>query len=287
MGELAAQYGYAAAFFKSDAELKKLIEQAVKGQWSTAKFQAKFQATKWYRSNSASTRTWLELEARDPKEASRRLAEQQRAIRSQANQLGISLSSGRVKKMARDALLMGWSDQLITDAIANEFDYEPGRTSGQTATLETFIKGTAADYAVRVSDGRVGNWLGKALRGDWDEDNIADMIRDQARSRYPGLVEQIDKGLTVADVAEPYRQSYSTLLETGFDSVDLFDPLIQKALQGTRSGTSKAGEPPEVQNLYDFERGLRQDARWMHTNNARKSVMDSTIGVLKDWGLYG
>lgn len=286
LGELSAQYGYAAAFFKSDAELRRLIEAAVKGQWSTAKFQAKFQASKWYRKHTAATRTWLELEARDPKEAAQRIAEQTRAVKAQANQMGISLSSGRAKKMAREALMMGWSAQLITDAIVDEFDYDPGETAGQAATMETFINRLAGDYGVRVSESRIGDWLGKTLRGDFTEDNLTDMVTDMARARYPGLAEFLDQGKTVADVAEPYRESYSRLLETPFETVDLFDPLMQKALQGTRSGTAKQGEPPEMQNLYDFERTLRRDSRWQFTNNARQSAMDSTIGVLKDWGLY-
>lgn len=286
MGELAAQYGYAAAFFKSDSELRKLIQQAVKGQWSTAKFQAKFQATKWYRQHSADTRTWLELEARDPKEAAQRVKEQTAAIRQQANQMGISLSYKRAKKMARESLLMGWNDQFVTRAIVDEFDYEPGKTSGETASLETFIKETAGNYGVRVSDGRVGNWIGKTLRGAFTEDHITDLLTDQARSRYPGLANYFDQGLTTADVAEPYRQSYSNLLETPFETVDLFDPLIQKALQGTRNEKAKPGDPPDIMNLYDFETRVRKDGRWQFTNNARKSAMDSTLGVLQDWGLY-
>lgn len=285
LDELAAQYGYAAAFFRSDAELRKLIQQAVKDQWSTAKFQAKLMASKWYRKHTASARTWLELEARDPKEASSRVAEQTRAIRAQANQMGISLSSGRVKKMAREALMMGWSAQLITDAVADEFKYDPGETSGQAASMETFIKRTAGDFGVRVSDSRVGDWLGKTLRGDFTEDNITDLVADMARSRYPGLNEFIDQGKTVADVAEPYREAYSRLLEVPFETVDLFDGIVQQALQGTRSATAKAGDPLQVQSLYDFERTLRRDSRWQFTRNARQSAMDTTIGILRDWGL--
>lgn len=285
LGELAAQYGYAAAFFKSDPELQKLIKQAVKEQWSTSKFQAKFQASRWYRKHNASTRTWLELEARDPKEAANRIAEQTRTIRNQANQMGVSLSRGRAKKMAREALMMGWNPQLITDAIVSEFEYDPGETAGQAATMETFIKSTAGDYGVRVSDSRVGNWLTRTLRGDFTEDSIVDMVTDMARSRYPGLTEFLDQGKTVADVAEPYRESYSRLLEVPFETVDLFDPMLQKALQGTRGPQAKEAEPPQIQTLYDFERNVRKDNRWQYTNNARNAAVDSTIGILRDWGL--
>jgi hypothetical protein len=154
--------------------------------------------------------------------------------------------------------------------------------------METFIKATAADYGVKVSDSRTGDWLGRTLRGDFTEENIVDLVTDMARTRYPGLAELLDQGRTVADVAEPYRDSYARLLEVPFSTVDLFDPMLQKALQGTRSTATKtnASEPPQIQNLSDFERGLRRDSRWQFTNNAKQATMDATIGVLRDWGLH-
>ena len=92
MEELAVQYGFAAAFFNSDPELKKLIQAAVKGQWSSAKFQAKFMATKWYRSREASVRQWADLMARDPKEAQNKINERKAELSDQFTQLGITVS---------------------------------------------------------------------------------------------------------------------------------------------------------------------------------------------------
>lgn len=285
MKELAAQYGYAAALFKSDPELKKLIEKAVKGQWSTARFKAELMNTKWYRNHTASARAWLELEASQPAEAKKRIDDQLKAIKQMASQMGIALSTSRARKMARESLMMGWNQQTLINAIVDEFEYKPGKTSGATATLEAFIKRNAADFGVTVSDSRVGEWLARALRGDITDDHLLDMIRDMARSKYPGLAPYIDQGMTVADVAEPYLQSYSQILEVPIESVTLFDPLVQRALQGTQSA-AKPGEPPRLQSLFEFERELRRDSRWQYTKNAHKATMDATLTILKDMGLF-
>src|SRR5687768_4278283 len=89
--ELAAQYGYAASFFFSNAELKTLITRAVKEQWTAAKFQAKFQTTKWFRTHSSSVRTWIELAKRDPAEYNRRKAERNAELQTRATQMGVTL----------------------------------------------------------------------------------------------------------------------------------------------------------------------------------------------------
>lgn len=284
MKELAAQYGYAATLFKSDKELERLIKRAVDQQWTTSRFQAEFMSTKWYQRHTAAARTWLELEARDPSTAQKRVDDQTARIRREANQLGIALSTSRARKMARESLMLGWNEQTLTNAIVDEFEYRPGRTSGMTATLETFINNAASDFGVQVSGNKIGDWIGKTLRGDFTDDHLADMIRDMARSKYPGLQQYFDRGLSTADIAEPYLQSYAQLLELPDDSVTVFDPLVQQALQGVR-GTAKPDDPPQLQTLYDFERTLRKDSRWQHTNNARQSTMNATLGILQDWGL--
>jgi hypothetical protein len=105
-----------------------------------------------------------------------------------------------------------------------------------------------------------------------------------ARSKYVGMQKYLDAGVTVRDVGSNYIQSYSKLLEVNPDTVELDNPLIQKALQGTPD--AKTGVP-QMQTLYDFERQVRQDPRWAKTQNAHTEMTNATIGVLRDMGLYG
>jgi hypothetical protein len=285
MATLSAQYGYAAAFFNSDPELASLISQAVQGQWTPDKFRAAFMASNWYRGHSADFREWFELSARDPAEANDRVADQMIKIKALANQSGISIDPTRLRQMATDSLMWKWPDAMLQEMVAAEWTYKPGGTTGGAASLETRVRQLANDYGIDVSNTQMADWVGGSLAGRYTEDHLNDFVRDIARSKYPGLNGYIDAGMTVRQIAAPYIQSYSSILEQSPDVVSLNDPSIQRALQGV---PAKDGTPPvKAVSLYDFERDLRRDPRWLKTKNARESVTTSALGILRDWGIYG
>lgn len=286
LAELAAQYGYAAQFFMSDPELKSLITKAVAQQWTADRFRAAFMATKWYRTKSAGTRSWLELESRDPVEAAQRLSNQGIMIRNMANRMGVGFGTARLRQIARDSLMFGWTDEALQRIIAAEWHYKPGGdTTGQAATLENMIRGSANDYGVTISDSQVGKLLQGALNGTYTEDSLQDYVRDMARSKYPGLAKYLEQGFTTRQVAEPYIQSYSNILEQNAETVQLNDPTIQKALQGLAPNKPNQTDA-QAMTLYEFERGLRKDPRWRKTKNARESMTNAALSVLQDWGIY-
>lgn len=283
LGELAAKYGFAAQFFNSDRELQNLINQAVAGQWTADHFKAAFMATEWYRTKNADLRQWIELETRDPATASQRVAQQLEVIKAKAVELGVTTDPARLQQMARDSLMFGWSEQGLKDALAAEWTYvKSGGTSGGAATNEDRIRQAAFDYGIPLSDGQVGDYVGGMMTGRYSAESVTDFIRDQARAKYPGLGAMLEMGFSVRQVADPYVSSYSRLLERSPETVDLQDPLIQKALQG------QPGERgmPQMQSLYDFERGLRKDPRWLQTSNAHDEVNSAMTTVLRDFGLY-
>lgn len=319
MEELAAQYGYAAAFFGSDPELKALIQQAVSGQWTADKFRASLMASQWYRRWSDSTRAWSELSNRDPAEAAKRIADKARKMQQTANQQGISISQARLNQMATASLTFGWDDLTEQQAVAAEWSYKPGDTTGGAATLEVRVKQMADEYGVTLSDAQIGDFIGGTMSGKYTEDNVADFLRDTARSKYPGLQQYLDVGMTVKQVAAPYLQSYANILEIAPETVSVNDPYVQRALQGqnpakpsrpgnnglgykavgaatgSTGGTGTAGGsttgpqvmPVQTQSLYDFERDLRKDPRWLQTKNAKNEMQNTALGVLRDFGIYG
>ncbi len=283
---LAASYGYAAAFFNSDPELQDLISQAVAGQWSADKFRAELMASDWYRDHSAAQRVWIELEARDPQEAETRITNQMTKLKQQANQLGVTITDARLRTIARDSLMLGFPDEKIKELIAAEWSWGgPGSTTGTMATLENHMRQLASDYGVTVSDSQLTQYLSGVISGAMTEDHFADYARDMARSKYPGIGQWLDMGMTVRQVAQPYLQSYSQILERNADTIDLNDSLVQRALQG-QQGTG-GQQPTQAMTLYDFERQLRADPRWQYTANAHRSMQQATSQILRDFGIVG
>lgn len=279
---LAASLGFAQAFFSADPELKALLQKAVAAQWDSAQFQAAFMNTKWYRARQASVRQWADLTTRDPKEAQAKIAERSQELSDQFTQLGVTLSARNLSQLAVESLQYAWSDAQLKNVLASYI--HSGNLGGTAATLEDQIRQVAGDYGLKVSDSQVTPYVVGLINQSYSMDNITDFFRDMARSKYPGMGQFLDKGYTVRQVAQPYVQSYSQLLETDPDTVDLNDSLIQKALQGNQTDPTK---PPAMQSVYQFEQAVRGDSRWLQTKNAHQSMTSAAMGIARDWGLVG
>lgn len=282
--EMAASLGFSKAFFYSDSELKKLIQQAVRGQWSPQKFQAAFMKTRWFRARSASVRQWTDLITRDPAEAKAKISDRKLELADMVSQLGLKVSDKQLSKMATDSLKFSWTQAETQNILAGMVTYTPGQMGGTPATLEMQFKQLAGDYGLQVSDKNIGDWINGMLSERYTEDNIRDMLRDMAKSKYAGMASYLDKGFTVKDVASNHLSSYARLLEVDDNTVDMMDPVIQKALQGTPD--PKTGVPA-MQTLYEFERSVKKDPRWLKTKNARNDMTDAAMGIARDWGLVG
>lgn len=283
MEELAVQYGFAAAFFNSDPELKSLIQQAVKGQWSPQKFQAKFMNTNWYRTREASVRQWQDLMARDPAEAQNKINESKAWLSDQFTQLGITIDEATLNSLAVQRLQWSWSDSQTQDILASYIKYDPGQTGGTVAAIETNIKNLAYQYGVDVSNAQMQDWITGIVSQKYTEDSLTDYIRDMAKSKYGGMMGYLDTGMTVRQVAAPYLQEFGRLMETDPNTVDLNDPLVAAALQGQID--PKTGQP-QMMTVAQMQKAIKKDQRWLYTANAKKDMTDLGLGILQDMGLY-
>lgn len=280
--EIAARYGFVAAFFNADPELAKLLNDAIRGNWTNERFQGVFMNTKWYRSRSASIRQWADLETRDPAELEAKVRERQLELYDQFSQMGIETSFGQTRSIAYQSLKFAWSDAQVRDVVASVMMERGGWTGGTAATMEMQVRQLAGDYGIQVTDDQVTGYVHGLINESYTEDNIRAYLKDMAKSKYTGMSSYLDQGMTVRDVAQPYISSYANLLEVGAETIDLNDSLVQQALQGA---PAKPGEPPQMQSVYQFERALRRDPRWLRTKNARQSAVDAAMSIAKDWGL--
>ncbi len=278
----AATYGFASAFFNADPELKKLLASAIAGKWTNEMFQGKFMDTQWYRSRSAAIRQFTDLETRDPAEMERQVRQKQLLIYDQFSQLGLETSYGQTRSLAYQSLKFAWDENQLRDVIVDLLNY--GDLGGTPATLEMQIKGMAGDYGVTLNSSQTNDFINGLLTDRYTEDNLRDFLKDSAKSKYQGMAGMLDQGFTVRQVASPYVDSYARLMEVGADTVDLNDNLIQQALQGT---PQQGNQPPVMKSVYQFERDLRRDPRWLRTKNAHQSATDAVMSIAKDWGLVG
>lgn len=281
--DFSAEYGVQAALVNSDPELKGLFDRAVAEGWTPAKFQAAFQNTNWYRTNSD---TWRAAEATrltDPAS----WAEQQKLtkdlIRRQAVQLGFELDEDQVAKLADQSLyLAGGSSANIDTTALKTHVVEVGRITGKGGTaLQAMDKLKSEAYAngVAYNDGWYETAAKDVLVGTGTMEGWSNQIKDAAKSKYAALADQIDAGLTVRDIASPYIQELASTFEVDQNTVGLEDPLMQRAL----TGLNESGQP-YLTPLWQFQRELKQDDRYFKTNKANQEFTGLATEIAREFG---
>ena len=122
----------------------------------------------------------------------------------------------------------------------------------------------------------VDTWVKRVDNGE-DIDIFKNLIRNTAKIGLPDKVSGLlDTGVDLETVYSPYKRLMASTLEVAPDSISIDDPTLRMAIG-----------PDKEMSLYDFQRSLRKDPRWQYTDQARKSVSDAALGVLRDFGFTG
>lgn len=282
---LAEQYGFARSFFASDPELETLLERAIKGDskdggsWDTAKFEAEFRDSKWFKTHSATYRQNLAQKTSDPATYKSRLAQTIASLGDQADKMGAVLSASQLSTLADHALLSGYSDNQIQNTLSSYVKMQGSQYFGDANTNAQTLQQSAWRNGVKISPTSLQSWVQQIAGGDKTADDFQTYVRNQAASLAPGMADQLKSGQDLYDLASPYIQSMSSTLEIPTTSIDLFDPTIRNALN-TKDQDGKATS----QTLGQFEQSLRQDPRWMTTGNARDTFTQNAHQILQSFG---
>jgi hypothetical protein len=157
-----------------------------------------------------------------------------------------------------------------------------GIPEGPSGKYFVALKDLARNNGINLSDAAAADYSNKIIAGALDADTAFNTIRESAASAFPQFADKIKSGIDLKTLADPYVQSMSRILEIPDNAIDIFDPKIRGALSYTMPD-GKLG----TKSIYDFEKELRQDSRWQYTNNARESVSNAALKVLKDFGFQG
>jgi hypothetical protein len=153
---------------------------------------------------------------------------------------------------------------------------------GPSGKYYVALKNLAADNGVMLSDTAALSYSNKIVAGTIDENTAFNTIRESAANAFPSLADKIKAGIDVKNLADPYIQSMSNILEVPDTAIDLFDPKIRNAMAFTLPD-GKIG----TKSIYEFEKELRQDPRWQYTNKAREQAASVATTVLRDFGFMG
>lgn len=277
--------GSLGGLLQSVPELKGILNQAVSGQWTEALFQQKIQQSKWYRSHNQATRELLALQVADPAEYKTKLSNENAHVQEMARQLGVTLRPSQINAITMQQLTMGGDDQALQHKIASLYNVNAQPTA-QAAQYYQELRQLYEQYGQPTNFSQTQHRVQSILAGDTDINSYKQDALNKAKAMFPGLIHQLDSGLTVMDAAQPYMQSMGQILELNPQAINLSDPLIKRALQGAPQSVNAKGEAQNYlpTSISDFEQALRSDPRWQYTQNAKDTMSTALLKIGSDFG---
>lgn len=281
--ELAQQYGLTGMLVSAYPELRVLFEQAVRETWTADKFQAKLRNTQWYKERSETNRKISILQYTDPATYGKMWNDAQLRMRQLMADAGANPDDWAViNAVAGKVIFEGWNDSQARDYIGQYIVFgKGGLASGKAGEVQEKLNAFAYSMGVQNSDWWLQDAVRNVVRGAKSEQDYKNEITSQAIAAFPQYENQLRAGSTLQDLAQPYIQSMSQILEIAPGSVNMFDQTIRKAMSFKDSSGVAAAMP-----LWDFQNSLRKDDRWKQTQNAQDAAMGTAHKVLQDMGIY-
>jgi len=261
-------YGAYYDMIKNDPQISDLLERAIKNEYSDAQFQVELEKTNWWRETTANARQFEILEATDPATARAQLDNRIALVRETAQRLGVTLSTESLEGLARNAINLGFD---MTAQIEDIVGSEAIRTAGGVSQLRygfvgDSIRKSARKYGVSLSDVTFNEWVNKIAVGSESQQTFESYAQQIARTLYPSLNNGFDRGLSFAEMTDPYAQVASRILEIPGAQVDFTDPKWAAAF------TMKDTKGQQMQMSFgEWADYLRTDPSfgWEYTDDAK------------------
>lgn len=312
---IAQNYGYLAAYL-DEPEVGDLLRRAAREGWSPQRLEVELRKTEWWKTTTDAQRQWDATRELNPADAKAQRDNRAQEITAMAQGLGVRLSPERLAEIADESMRFGWSQTQIKNAVTAEYQYgggtqpgeqveaggpagrgkgpmSPGQRAGLTPNVRTpegdefglagqtirQIKEMAGQYLVPISNQTLEMWAEQIVRGTTDMEGFNSYLVEQAKSLFPGMAAALDKGVTVAQYADPYRQIAARELELNPESVDLNDPRFRKMLDQTDSKGNRVS-----MTLSESAEYLRSLPEWQQTRGANEKAASLTENILRTFG---
>lgn len=277
----AAQYPAFAALMNIP-EVADLLNQAAKEGWSNDQMTLHLMTTHWWKSKSDTERIWEATKLSDPAKAGQQKQQMNQQVASMASLLGVSLDLHQIDFISEGAIAGGWSADILKSAIAGNAQFSKDNP-GSISSTQTTLQGIAASYGVPISDQTTFDWAKKVAMGQSDPASFKEWAKNQAKLEFPTWAKQLDEGVTVRQLADPYIQDASQLLEISPDQIDLTDAKWQKALHQKDAQGQNVGPMSRT----DWKRTIMEDPTYgyQQTDNAKQAAFSMVDMLKKTFGM--
>jgi hypothetical protein len=284
--ELAANYKIAYKVFQSDNELMELLQTATREQWEPALFQSQLQQTQWFQQNNEYARDYLTRKAIGGADWEASLQDARNFVQQRATAIGAQLTADELETAANQALMGGWDragrQALLDQALSAQIEAAGGMLRGAAGTLQERLYQIATMNGLKLSPQYYEGAARSVVSGLTTEEDQLREVRQQAASLWPTWSEKIMAGMDARDLASGYINVMAETFEIMPDQIRLDDPYLREAM----TGVDDKGNP-KVMGLWDFQKKLRNDPRWVGTKQAQDEITGIANDVLKMFGFVG
>lgn len=241
--------------------------------------------TGWFKKYGEATSLRLVAERQRPGKFAEEVANQRSGIENLLGSLGISLSEEALAQISRDSYVYGWDAARALNEAQESFEKTGDVTydGGQIGVAEDELESAAWDLGVELTEADLRDMRRDVIDGKGYQSQLDD-LRERSANLYTVYADQIRSGQSLRSVAAGYFQKAAELLELGSpDDVEMDDPLFSggRAFMTADPATGKM----VPKGMWDFEKEIRKDARWLETRNARDTVVGQAGQILSLMGL--
>ncbi len=277
---LGRDYKYASRVIGGAPEIAKIFEDAIAQGWTPERFEAAVSNSDWYDSvgGEYARKAWFAKTMGGP-DWDDQMDQARDMMKRTATQMGVTLSDDELESYSERYITEGWYEParqgMMSEALASKMSADEG---GNIAVRDE-LAALARSNGVKVSDQWYDEVVQSIARGDSTQADYEMYLRDQAASKFPLYSDRIKAGVSVKSLVSPYTARMAEMFDINEEEISFDDPYISSVL----GSMDEKGNPTSV-NFTDFETSLRQDPRWLQSENGSKAFMDLAEKMAKDWG---
>lgn len=282
---------------RTDGELRRLFDEAIRKGWDAQRFDSELRKTDWWKDpkKGASWREAFELEfSQAPGVWQEALRNAKQKISDLAKErYNIVIDDDVLDRIARRYYYQGWNTNQrgLEVWLAKQFSQQSeagGLTAGgMVLDTERTLTDALRQYGLTRDDPQA--WASataaKILNpmSNFNEDDAWNELIAEAESKYPVFAGRISKDRSVRDLAAGYIGELAQMLELrDANSVELSDPLLQRAFTSLDEKNQ-----PRLMPLWEFNQAIKKDERWQYTNNALNTYSSIGSNLARMMGFVG
>ncbi len=283
---LQQEYGWVSAYIGIDPDVDAAMGQLARKEISEDAFDAKIRSSKWWQERNDFTRAWDVKERTPGSTAQKEIDDRVQSMKDYAlSKFGVVLSPEQLRPWARQTLREGASAPTQENGVAAII--VKGGSQGAIDQLRQGgvaqrVNDVNARYGYNPGSDFVNQSISNIALGTMTEDMYESKVKSFVKTMYGADVgDLLDRGYSVADIAEPYVQTAARMLETNPNMIDMKDTKFQKAL-----GMVDADGKKRQMTLGEWEKTLRTDPiyGWDKTNQAAGLAVQVGEQILRQFG---